>query len=109
LIGRRVKLSIDGHPGTSLKKRQFFSIRIFQSYFPEFILKVNSWRGTFGKTMDSLPLIREYKKTPNTYYALDFGGNGITFSVIAAQSILDLIMGNKRENAEIFAFQRKSI
>jgi len=40
---------------------------------------------------------------------LDFGGNGITFSVIAAQSILDLIMGNKRENAEIFAFQRKSI
>jgi glycine/D-amino acid oxidase-like deaminating enzyme len=59
--------------------------------------------------MDSLPLIGEYKKTPNTYYALGFGGNGITFSVIATQTILDLIMGTKNENAEILAFHRKSI
>jgi glycine/D-amino acid oxidase-like deaminating enzyme len=37
---------------------------------------------------------------------LGFGGNGITFSVIAAEIIRDLITGRKNENAVIFDFNR---
>ncbi len=65
-----------------------------------------AWSGTFGKTKDSLPYIGAYKKTPNTYYALGFGGNGITFSVIAAEIIKDIICGKHNADANLFSFDR---
>lgn len=64
------------------------------------------WSGTFGKTKDSLPYIGQYTKTPNTYYALGFGGNGITFSVIAAEILRDILCGKQNTNAPLFAFDR---
>lgn len=65
-----------------------------------------AWSGTFGKTKDSLPYIGSFKKTPNTYYALGFGGNGITFSVIAAEILCDILSGKQNENAKLFSFDR---
>jgi glycine/D-amino acid oxidase-like deaminating enzyme len=79
----------------------------FENLFPEKKLNIEfAWSGTFGKTKDSLPYIGEFKKTPNTYYALGFGGNGITFSVIAARIITDLILGKRNQEAETFSFNR---
>ena len=81
----------------------------FEKLFPGKKLKAEfAWSGTFGKTKDSLPYIGEFAKTPNAYYALGFGGNGITFSVIAAQVITDHILGKRNQHAEIFSFDRKS-
>jgi glycine/D-amino acid oxidase-like deaminating enzyme len=81
----------------------------FEELFPGKKLKAEfAWSGTFGKTKDSLPYIGEFAKTPNAYYALGFGGNGITFSVIAAQIITDQIRGKINPDAEIFSFNRKS-
>ena len=81
----------------------------FEKLFPGKKLRAEfAWSGTFGKTKDSLPYIGEYKKTPNAYYALGFGGNGITFSVIAAGMITDQILGHKNPEAEIFSFERNS-
>jgi glycine/D-amino acid oxidase-like deaminating enzyme len=73
------------------------------TFKPEF-----AWSGSFGKTKDALPYIGTYVKTLHTYYALGFGGNGITFSVIAAEIITDLILGKRNDNAKIFAFERNS-
>lgn len=64
------------------------------------------WTGTFGSTKDGLPFIGEYKKLPNSYFALGFGGNGITFSLIAAEIIADLIQGKENKDAVIFSFER---
>jgi glycine/D-amino acid oxidase-like deaminating enzyme len=64
------------------------------------------WAGTFAQTKDGLPFIGSIRQQPNTYYALGFGGNGITFSMVAADILLDLLMGKKNENAEIFQFNR---
>lgn len=64
------------------------------------------WSGTFGKTKDSLPYIGVYKKTPNTYYALGFGGNGITFSVVAAEILRDILCGKSNADAKLFSFER---
>jgi glycine/D-amino acid oxidase-like deaminating enzyme len=81
----------------------------FEKLFPGKRLKTEfAWSGTFGKTKDSLPYIGEFAKTPNTYYALGFGGNGITFSVIAARIITDHMLGIQNQDAEIFSFSRKS-
>lgn len=68
---------------------------------PEF-----AWTGTFGSTKDGLPYIGEYDRLPNSYFALGFGGNGITFSLIAAEMITDLILGKENKDLELFSFNR---
>jgi glycine/D-amino acid oxidase-like deaminating enzyme len=79
----------------------------FLKLFPQIDFKSEySWAGTFGSTKDALPYIGMYSKTPHTYYALGFGGNGITFSVIAAELICDMILGKKNNNAALFSFNR---
>lgn len=64
------------------------------------------WAGTFGETTDSLPYIGSIPQLPNTFFALGFGGNGITFSILAAQIIRDSLKGKKNEYKETFAFTR---
>ncbi len=70
-------------------------------FVPEF-----SWTGTFGSTKDGLPYIGNYRKLPNSYFALGFGGNGITFSLIAARIIRDQLTGKTNRDASIFSFER---
>lgn len=70
-------------------------------FVPEF-----SWAGTFGATKDGLPYIGNYKELPNSLFALGFGGNGITFSLIAAEILSDLIKGRDNADAAIFSFNR---
>lgn len=90
------------------EKKSGLLIKDFEKIFPEICFKPEfAWSGTFGKTRDSLPFIGGYDKTPNTYYALGFGGNGITFSVIGAMMIRDFILGNENPDAGIFRFGRK--
>lgn len=75
--------------------------------FPDLHFKPEfSWTGTFGSTKDGLPYIGTYDKLPNSYFALGFGGNGITFSLIAAEIITDLILGKKNKDVAIFSFDR---
>jgi glycine/D-amino acid oxidase-like deaminating enzyme len=82
-------------------------VKDFNKLFPkiEFIPEF-SWCGTFGATKDGLPYIGNYKKLPNSYFALGFGGNGITFSLIAAEIIKDLILNKNNSDAKIFNFER---
>lgn len=76
--------------------------------FPELRFRPEfKWSGTFGSTEDGLPFIGTFAPMPHTYFALGFGGNGITFSQIAANIITDLIQGKKNPDADIFSFNRK--
>jgi len=68
---------------------------------PEF-----SWAGTFGSTKDGLPFIGPYKKLQNSYFALGFGGNGITFSLVAAEMISAELTGKKNVDIKLFSFDR---
>lgn len=70
-------------------------------FVPEF-----SWAGTFGSTKDGLPFIGTHKKFPNGFFALGFGGNGITFSLIAAQIITDMLLKKNNPDAKLFSFER---
>jgi glycine/D-amino acid oxidase-like deaminating enzyme len=75
-------------------------------FFSLSVKKEFAWSGVFGKTKDSLPFIGSFQKTPRTFYALGFGGNGITFSLVAAEIITDLLSGRKNKEADIFSFSR---
>lgn len=65
-----------------------------------------SWAGTFASTKDGLPFIGSIAKLPHTYFALGFGGNGITFSEIAARLITDKLSGKSNKDLSIFSFDR---
>ncbi|MEO8414179.1 MAG: FAD-binding oxidoreductase [Ginsengibacter sp.] len=65
-----------------------------------------NWAGTFGTTKDGLPFIGPYRPLPNSFFSLGFGGNGITFSQIAAEINNDLIAGKDNADATIFSFDR---
>jgi len=62
-----------------------------------------SWAGSFGNSPNGLPAIGPVKSKPNCYAVLGFGGNGITFSMLAAQLIARHIVGISDPDAELFA------
>lgn len=64
------------------------------------------WAGAFAKTKDGLPYIGSIPERPRTSFALGFGGNGITFSLIAAEMIRDQLGGKKNPDQHIFRFNR---
>ncbi|HET9053639.1 MAG TPA: FAD-binding oxidoreductase [Cyclobacteriaceae bacterium] len=65
-----------------------------------------TWAGTFGVTKDSMPYIGAHPDYPHTYFALAFGGNGITFSVMAMQILSDAMRGRHNKFLEYFRFKR---
>jgi glycine/D-amino acid oxidase-like deaminating enzyme len=90
-----------------LDKKASLLERDLKKTFPGLSIKKEfAWSGVFGKTKDSLPYIGSYFKTPMTFYALGFGGNGITFGLVAAEIITDLLLGRINKHADIFSFTR---
>jgi glycine/D-amino acid oxidase-like deaminating enzyme len=79
----------------------------FKKLFPAIHFRTDfKWAGTFGSTKDGLPYIGSLPGKPHTYFALGLGGNGITFSVLAAQIITNLALGLPDDNARLFNFNR---
>jgi glycine/D-amino acid oxidase-like deaminating enzyme len=62
-----------------------------------------AWCGSFGESPTGLPAIGPIKGMPRCYAVLGFGGNGITFSMLAAQLISRQIQGIPDPDAELFA------
>ena len=65
-----------------------------------------AWAGTFGETKDGLAYIGVNSEHPHAYFALGYGGNGITYSMIAAQIITDLYCGIDNPDARLYRFAR---
>ncbi|MFI5131046.1 MAG: NAD(P)/FAD-dependent oxidoreductase [Chitinophagales bacterium] len=81
--------------------------RSFAQLFPVIPFRTDfRWAGSFGHTKDGLPYIGIIRQRPHTHFALGLGGNGIIFSVIAAEIVCDILKGKKNEDAEIFSFDR---
>jgi glycine/D-amino acid oxidase-like deaminating enzyme len=65
-----------------------------------------AWAGTFATTNDSLPFIGKLPGYPGVWAALGYGGNGITFSVVAATILRDAWIGQPHPDAKLFDFSR---
>ena len=88
---------------TALKRR-------FRQFFPRIPLEVAaSWAGTFGVSTDGLPFIGQHPRAPHTWFALGFGGNGTTFTMIAAEIIRDAMLGGEDPDAALFGFERLGV
>ena len=105
--GRDEKISNPQKRDKLLPAKTAALVKDFKKLYPHIPFKPEfSWCGTFGSTKDGLPYIGEYPGLPNSYFSLGFGGNGITFSLIAAEILKDLITGKKNSAEKIFSFQR---
>ncbi|GGJ51538.1 NAD(P)/FAD-dependent oxidoreductase [Deinococcus roseus] len=79
----------------------------FRELFPDIPLETAfSWAGTFGETRDGLAYIGEHPDFPQAYFALGYGGNGITYSLLAAQMIRDRMVKGHHPDWEVFRFDR---
>lgn len=79
----------------------------FREMFPRIDLEVDtSWAGTFAETKDGLAYIGSVPDFPRYLFALGFGGNDITYGVIAAEIIRDQILQRPNAAARLFRFDR---
>ena len=108
IVGGRDEPFMNAHTSNSLislkskqLKKDIEKLFPAMDYKPEF-----SWSGIFGSTKDGLPYIGSLPNKPHGYFALGFGGNGITFSLMAAQIITDIIMKGKSKYSGLFSFDR---
>ena len=81
--------------------------RRFAALFPELAFRADyAWTGTFAETSDGLPLIGPARPGSRVLHALGYGGNGITFSQIAARILRDHCLERPNRDAALFAFDR---
>lgn len=67
-----------------------------------------SWAGTFAETRDGLPYFGAHPQYgPRVHFAMAYGGNGITYSMIGAGLIRAAITGRKHPLQALFGFGRK--
>lgn len=62
-----------------------------------------AWAGTFGTSATGAPIIGRLPGKRRLYTVLGCGGNGITFSMLAAQLIRALVLGEQDRDAELFS------
>ncbi|GIW78067.1 MAG: FAD-dependent oxidoreductase [Phycisphaerae bacterium] len=84
-------------------------LKMMHKLMPELELEPEyEWSGTFAETEDAMPYIGSHPDYPNTWMALGYGGNGVTFSMIAARIITGMICDDPLfcSSSELFRFQR---
>ncbi len=108
IIGGADKPFATAHKQEKLIRRQTGRLATqLPKLFPAIPADVDwTWGGTFGETRDGLPYIGTLPQFPHGYFALGYGGNGITFSYVAAELLLDLFLQRRNPDLKIFRFDR---
>jgi glycine/D-amino acid oxidase-like deaminating enzyme len=64
-----------------------------------------AWSGSFGASASGLPTIGPVPGLRNCYAVLGYGGNGITFSMLAAQMLRNLLTGGDEPDLDLVRFR----
>jgi len=83
-------------------------VKRMHKLFPGLELKVAfAWAGTFAETGDGLPFFGAHETHgPRVHFAMAYGGNGITYSLIGAELLRDSLLGKTHPCAKLFSFDR---
>jgi glycine/D-amino acid oxidase-like deaminating enzyme len=99
-------------PGSS-RHHQFESASLelrdyFESVFPALtdVEIASVWEGLFAMTPDGLPYVGPHRRYPAHWFALGYGGNGMTFGSLAARLLLESWHAVKSADRRLFAFGR---
>ena len=91
-----------------VEKKARTLVKQVRTLFPELPLQpAFSWAGTFAETEDGLPFFGPHPQHgPRVQFAMAYGGNGITYSMIGAGLLRALIERKKHPLAKLFSFER---
>jgi glycine/D-amino acid oxidase-like deaminating enzyme len=71
------------------------------------LVPAHAWAGVFGENRDGLAYIGAHPGLdPRIAFALGYGGNGITFSAVAAEVLAARVAGRAHRYADTFGFDR---
>lgn len=66
---------------------------------------VLAWSGSFGASPNGMPTIGAIPGYPRCYAVMGYGGNGITFSMLATRLITAAVLGKKLPETALFSFK----
>jgi glycine/D-amino acid oxidase-like deaminating enzyme len=93
----------------AMSSRKFAQlVRQLRGLFPQLDAQPEyAWAGSFGASDSGLPIIGRLPGRARSFVVLGCGGNGITFAMLAAQSIAGALVDQGDADADLFAPRRK--
>lgn len=105
--GEDADFSDDGKRDAVLARKTRTLARKLKRLVPGLDVTVEfAWTGAFGETATGLPSIGQVPDMPNCWVALGYGGNGITYSRVAADVICGALTGRPDADADLYDFPR---
>lgn len=104
IVGGEDEASPDAHQDQEKLKRKCRTLAgKLETLLPGLDFEVDySWAGAFGESSTGLPSIAPIVGMDHTWAVMGFGGNGITYSVIASQVVAAEIRGAGDPDADLY-------
>ena len=104
IVGGEDEATPDAHADQAKLKRKCETIaRKLKALLPGVDFEVDySWAGAFGESATGLPSIAPVPDMDHAWAVMGFGGNGITYSVIASQVVSAAIRGGADPDADLY-------
>lgn len=84
------------------QKREIIAAKL-ERLLPDIALEIDyGWAGAFGESATGLPSIGPIEDMDHTWAVMGFGGNGITYSVIASQIVAAEVRGKSDPDADLY-------
>ena len=105
IVGGEDEADPDAHADKAKLKRKCGTIvRKLHALLPGVEFEVDySWAGAFGESATGLPSIAPVPDMDHAWAVMGFGGNGITYSVIASQVVSMALRGGADPDADLYA------
>ncbi len=104
IVGGEDEASPDAHADRAKLKRKCETLSAkLKALLPGVAFEVDySWAGAFGESATGLPSIAPVPDMDHAWAVMGFGGNGITYSVIASQVVSAAIRGGTDADADLY-------
>ncbi len=108
LGGEDDSVDIPARRDARVEKKARVLLKRLKDLFPELALTpAFSWAGTFAETEDGLPFFGPHPQWgPRVHFAMAYGGNGITYSMLGAGLLRALIERRRHRLWPLFSFER---
>lgn len=105
IVGGEDEASATAHEDPAKMKRKCEAItKKLRALLSDIDFEVDySWAGAFGESATGLPQIGPVEGMDHVHAVMGFGGNGITYSVIASQIVGRAVRGETDPDADLFA------
>lgn len=104
IVGGEDEADPDAHADEAKLKRKCETIvKKLHALLPGVEFEVDySWAGAFGESATGLPSIAPVPDMDHAWAVMGFGGNGITYSVIASQVVSAAVRGGADPDADLY-------